>query len=43
MLNDLNPDSATRLYQRARLSLALSTVDFLLENIARDVVKPVGF
>ncbi len=35
VLNDLNPELATRLYQRARFSLAVSAVDFLLEKIAR--------
>ncbi len=34
VLNDLKPESATRLYHRARLSLSLSAVEFLLENIA---------
>lgn len=35
VLKDLNPESAARLYHRARLSLAEPAVDFLLEKISR--------
>ncbi len=35
MLNDLKPESATRLYQRARLRRALSLVERLLNMALR--------
>ena len=37
VLNDLKPESATRLYQRARFRRALSLVDCLLNMTLRFV------